>query len=45
MEDQERGASTGSTIDIYKKYNITGKKLSQQEIDLIVARYRKKRED
>jgi hypothetical protein len=42
-ETDKNVSGAESNPDVYKKYSLTGKKLSQQEVDLIVARYKKER--
>ncbi|MCX6819249.1 MAG: hypothetical protein NT129_04605 [Candidatus Aenigmarchaeota archaeon] len=42
-ETAKKELSSDSDADIYKKYSLTGKKLSQQEIDILVARYKRAR--
>ncbi len=42
-ETAKKELSSDSDADIYKKYSLTGKKLSQQKIDILVARYKRAR--
>lgn len=44
---KEKGKKEGQNglIDVYSKYNISGRQLNQNEIDNIVEKYRKKKDN